>query len=250
MDSNASVRWSRRIVPTIAASGILTLTFGYALPAATASGADMARATVSAHSSTPKPPTPRQIETELNKLSSSAGSESKATFNLTYQYKNATSTGAVTLKQMGTDESFTIGTGEILFNGKKTYYCSLSTAVKTCISYGSATASPLGATMGIYESGVYVKAMQSWESLVASRVAGYHASFSNKTIAGQPSTCITWIYKGNSETYCVTDHGVLASVSETTGKGATFSFTLTNYSSKVSSSAFQLPQGAKVVSVP
>jgi hypothetical protein len=241
---------SRGIALSIAASAMLAFAFACALPAASASGAVPTSARVSTHSSKPKPPSTKQIESDLSKLASSAGTESKATFDITYEYKNSGSSGTVTLEQMPPDEAFITGTGEILYNGKKTYYCSLSTALKTCISYGSATASPLGATMGIYESGTYVEAMKSWAGLVESRVAGYHASFSNKTIAGQPSTCVTWSYKGNNETYCVTGHGVLASVSGATAKGSTFSFTLTNFSSKVASSTFQLPKDAKVISVP
>jgi hypothetical protein len=241
---------SPRAIAISTASGILAVPIVCALAAANSAGAVTARTQESARSSKPKPPTTKQIESELSKLASSAGTESKATFNITYAYKNSGSTGEVTLEQMGSDESFSTGTGEILYNGKTTYYCSLSAALKTCIKYGSATLSPLGATMGIYESGAYVDAMKSWATLVESRISGYNVSFSNKTIAGQPSSCVTWSYKGNNETYCVTDHGVLASVSGSTAKGSNFSFTLTKYSSTVASSAFQLPKGAKVVSIP
>lgn len=250
MFSNVSKRSARRIAWPIVASGILTIVLGCAFAGASASGAVAMRAWMSTRSSKPKPPSTKQIESELSKLASSAGSESKATFSLTYEYKNSGSSGTVTLEQMPPDETFSTGTGEILYNGKTTYYCSLSAALKTCIKYGSATVSPLGAMMGIYESGVYVNAMKSWAGLVESRISGYHVSFSNTTVAGQPSSCVTWSYKGNTATYCVTDHGVLASVNGSTSKGSTFSFTLKSFSSKVASSAFQLPTGAKVVSVP
>ncbi len=250
MSTNESMQSSRRIPWSIAGSGFLAFALGLALSATSVAGAVPTSAQESTHSSKPKPPNTKQIETELNKLATSAGGESKATFSVTYDFKNAGSTGEVTLKQMGGDELFSTGTGEILYNGKQTYYCSLSTALTTCIKYGSATTSPLGATMGIYESGVYVDAMKSWAGLVESRVAGYHVSFTNKTIAGQPSTCVTWSYKGNNETYCVTDHGVLASVGGSTANGSTFSFTLAKFSSTVASSAFTLPKDAKVISEP
>lgn len=250
MFTNVTVRSVRGIIWSIVASGILAIALGYATPAGSAQGAVLTRTQLSTRSSKPKPPSTKQIESELNKLATSAGGESKATFSVTYDYKSAGSTGEVTLKQMGGDESFSTGTSEILYNGKKTYYCSLSAVLTTCIKYGSATTSPLGATMGIYESGVYVEAMKSWASLVESRVSGYHASFANKTIAGQASTCVTWSYKGNNETYCVTDHGVLASVSGSTSSGSTFSFTLAKFSPTVASSAFMLPKGAKVISEP
>lgn len=249
MFGNVSVRSSRGVARSIAASGILAIAFGYVL-AANASGAAPTSTQAATPSSKPKPPSNKQIESELNKLASSAGSESKATFELTYEWKNPTSSGEVTLAQKPPDQYFNIGTGEILYNGKTTYYCSLSTAVKTCISYKTATASPLGVTMGVYESSAYVDAMKSWAGLVASKIAGYHATFSTKTIDGQSSTCVDWSYKGASDTYCVTDKGVLAYVAGTSTSGGTFTFTLTKFSSTVASSTFALPKSAKIVSIP
>jgi hypothetical protein len=248
MSMNESVQSNRRIAWSVGRPGFLALALGLALSATSVAGAVPTKEL--AHSSKPKPPSTKQIESELNKLATSAKGESKATFSVTYDFKNAGSSGEVTLKQMGGDESFSTGTSEILYNGKHTYYCSLSTVLTTCIKYTSATTSPLGATMGIYESGAYVEAMKSWASLIESRVSGYHVSFANKTIAGQPSTCVTWSYKGNNETYCVTDHDVLASVSGSTSSGSTFSFTLAKFSATIASSAFNLPKGAKVISEP
>jgi hypothetical protein len=245
-----SMRPSRRVAWLIATSAILGFAFACALPAGGVAGAALTRTQTRSPLSKPKPPTTKQIESELGKLATTAGSESKATFELTYQYKNATSTGEVTLAQKPPDQAFDIGSGEVLYNGKTTYYCSLSTAVKTCISYKSSKESPLGVTMGLYESGAYVNAMKSWAGLIESRIAGYHVSFSDKTIDGQASTCVAWSYKGASDTYCVTDRGVLASVSGKSANGTTFSFKLTKFSSTVASSTFQIPKSAKIISVP
>jgi hypothetical protein len=234
----------------MAATGILAVALGCAIPASIASAAVRAGVRESAPSSKPKPPTTKQIESDLNKLESSAGAESKATFDLTYDYKNASSSGVVTLAQKPPDEVFDISSGELLYNGKTTYYCSLATAEKTCISYKSANESPLGVTMGIYESGAYVEAMKTWAGLVESRIPGYQVSFSSKTIDGQPSSCVDWTYKGASDTYCVTDKGVLAYVAGKTANGETFTFTLAKFSSTVAKSTFALPKSAKVISVP
>jgi hypothetical protein len=246
---NQSIRISGRGVASITAAVVLAITFGVAIPATGAWASVRVQSTRSISSSKPKPPTTKQIESELGKLASSAGAESKATFDLTYEYKNSTSSGKVTLAQKPPDQVFDIGSGELLYNGKTTYYCSLASAVKTCISYKSSKESPLGVTMGIYESSAYVDAMKTWAGLVESKIAGYHVSFSSKTIDGQPSSCVDWSYKGASDTYCVTDKGVLAYVAGTSASG-TFTFTLTKFSSSVSSSTFSLPKSAKIISVP
>jgi hypothetical protein len=184
-------------------------------------------------------------ESTLNGIAASAQNESKATFKLTYTSQSSgQSPTQVTLEQRPPKQLFLTSSGEILFDGKKTYYCSTSKPV-TCISYGSANESPLGALIGVYSTSTYIEAMKGWESLIAARIGGYHISFSNKTFAGQKSVCVTWSYHGSSAQYCVTDKGILAYVGSSSS-----SFKLTSYSGSAAASDFKLPKGATMTKLP
>lgn len=233
-----SISWALALVACLCSLGLAV-----AIPAGAASKSALPRSTK------PKPPTRKQTQTELQRLATAAGTETKATFDLTYAYKNGTTSGSVTLEQKPPDEAFITGAAEILYNGKKTYYCSHVASQTTCFSYGSTTASPLGATMRIYQGSTYITAMKAWESELGAGITGYRASFSSAKFAGQSAQCVTWNYKSESAKYCVTNGGILAFVGSTSN-GRSFSFYLTKISTSVTSSSFSPPPGAKLYSVP
>ncbi|HMK98416.1 MAG TPA: hypothetical protein VK425_12765 [Acidimicrobiales bacterium] len=188
--------------------------------------------------------------TQLQQIAASAKGESKATFKLTYTSKSSGSSASqVTLEQKPPDQLFRSGTGEVLYNGKKTYYCSTEGPAPTCLVYGAPGQSPLASMMEIYSAAPYVTIMQGWGELIAARVLGYRISFSRASFAGQHSECVTWSYHGSMTEYCVTDKGILAYVGGS-GSGSSSSFELTAYSGHVNRSDFNLPQGAKIMSYP
>jgi hypothetical protein len=142
---------------------------------------------------------------------------------------------------------FKSSSGEAIFNGKKTYYCSTSGKSATCVSYGTISSSPLEGLVDVYSAGTYITVMQSWQTILAYNIAGVHISFTGGTFAGQASQCVSWSYQGSNAKYCVTDKGILAYVGGGS-KGSNSNFELTRYSSSVNSSDFSLPKGAKITS--
>jgi len=178
------------------------------------------------------------------------GNESKATFKLTYTTSSSGTSTTIVLEQSPPKQVFRSGgTGEILFNGTKTYYCSTGSTPPTCIQEASTQATPLGALIGIYSGKTALGVMQGWKSEIAAGIVGYHVSFSNATYAGQASQCVTWSYQTSSAKYCVTNSGVLAYAGGGSA-GSSGALTLTSYSSSPPASDFNLPAGATVTSLP
>lgn len=188
-------------------------------------------------------------ESKLKQIEAAAGSESKATFAITYTDFSSSGPSKFTIEQMPPYQLFGTSSGVVIYNGKKTYYCSTGSSGNTCVAYGSVNASPAAAFINIYSASTYVGIMQGWQGLLAARIAGVHISFSNAHFAGQASECVSWSYQGSSAKYCVTDKGILAYVGGSQ-KGSNSGFELTRYSSRVSRSAFDLPRGAKIMAMP
>lgn len=187
----------------------------------------------------------------LKQIAAAAASESKATFDITYVTTGSGNTSQFTIEQKLPDQLFKQGSGEVLYNGRKTYYCSSSPSGTTCLVYGSIDASPLAGLVEVYSAATYIAIMQSWESILAYGIAGVHVSFTSATFARQASQCVTWSYQGSNAKYCVTDNGILAYVGGSSkGSSSSSSFELKSYSPHVNSSDFNLPRGAKVSSYP
>lgn len=190
-----------------------------------------------------------RVKFELNKVVAAAASESKATFYVTYTSSGSGSrSGAVSIAQKPPEQMFKTSTGEAIYNGKTAYYCGEQGSSWSCVLYPSIGASPIEAVVSIYGAGIYVEAMQGWEDMLAANLAGVHIKFTSAKFAGQPSTCVTWSYKGSSAEYCVTNKGILAYAGGGSGSSSS-TFELTYYSPHVSSSDFNLPKGAKVISI-
>jgi hypothetical protein len=182
---------------------------------------------------------------KLKGIEAAAAAESKATFSVTYTSTGSGSQTKFTIEQKLPDQLFKSSTGEAIYNGKKTYYCSTDGKGATCVVYGAIGSSPLEGLVEVYSAGTYITIMQTWQSILAYDIAGAHISFTGATFAGQASQCVTWSYQGSSAKYCVTDKGILAFVGGGS-KGSSSSFELSSYSSNVSSSDFNLPKGAKI----
>jgi hypothetical protein len=189
-------------------------------------------------------------DSRLKKIEAAASKESKATFKLTYTSKGSGSTSQMTIEQKPPQQLWKTSDGEMIFNGKKAYYCSTSGGV-TCVVYGSMSASPFAGMMGLYGASTYVQEMQGWQGLISEHIFGFHISFSRARFAGQASECVTWSYQGANTKYCVTNSGVLAYVgSWGKSSGGNSSFALTSFSSHVRGSDFSLPRGAKITTMP
>jgi hypothetical protein len=182
---------------------------------------------------------------KLKGIEAAAAAESKATFSVTYTSTGSGSQTKFTIEQKLPDQLFKSSSGEAIYNGKKTYYCSTDGKGATCVVYGAIGSSPLEGLVEVYSAGTYITIMQTWQSILAYDIAGAHISFTGATFAGQASQCVTWSYQGSSAKYCVTDKGILAFVGGGS-KGSSSSFELSSYSSNVSSSDFNLPKGAKM----
>jgi hypothetical protein len=182
---------------------------------------------------------------KLKQIEAAAASESKATFAISYTSTGSGSSSTFTIEQKLPDQLFKTSSSEGLYNGHKTYYCSLGSTT-TCVAYGSIDESPLEGLVEVYSAGTYVTVMQSWESILAYNISGVHVSFTSATFAGQASQCVTWSYQGSNAKYCVTDKGILAYAGGGKKGSSSTNFELTSYSSKVNSSDFNLPKGAKV----
>jgi hypothetical protein len=182
---------------------------------------------------------------KLKGIEAAAAAESKATFSITYTSTGSGSPSLFTIEQKLPDQLFKSNSGEAIYNGKKTYYCSTDGKGATCVVYGAIGSSPLEGLVEVYSAGTYITIMQSWQSLLAYNIAGVHISFTGATFARQASQCVTWSYQGSSAKYCVTDKGILAYVGGGS-KGSSSNFELSRYSSNVNSSDFNLPKGAKI----
>lgn len=199
-------------------------------------------------------PLSQKSKTKLQNLETAVGKESKATFKITYAFKNNASKGSYVVEQRPPAQLLRTSPpspDEMIYNGKKTYDCSLSGNPITCIVYPSASASPVRALMASFlDVSSYVSIMKGWQAVIGAKSAGFKVSFSTATFAGQPSECVKWSFGIQKARYCVTDKGILAYVGGSSGHGTSNAFWLTHYSSHASSSDFSLPKGAKIAKLP
>ena len=184
---------------------------------------------------------------ELKSLSSSLSAFKNGTFKATYTFASGSQSGTITFEQQPPKTLFTFagatGGGSFINTGTTTYFCSTSTPA-TCISESSST-NPLASALALFDPSTYQSDLSAAQQALAAKEAGYSVSFSIATIAGQPSKCASVSGPSGSGKYCVTDSGILASVSST---GA--SFTLNSFSKSVSANDFTPPAGATVETIP
>lgn len=199
-----------------------------------------------------KPPS-GSAQTKLQRVEAAVDKEPRATFKITYAYRNNQAKGSYSLEQQPPDQLLQTSPpspAELINNGKQIYDCALYGKPVTCIVYPSESASRARGLMGaLFDVGTYVSTMKGWGAMIGTRIAGFRVSFSTATFAGQPSDCVSWDFGNQNAKYCVTDNGILAYVGGS-GGGSSNAFWLTSYSSHVSRSDFSLPKGAKITKLP
>lgn len=219
--------------------------------------ASMLGATLAACTSSPSSTTASTTTTTAPKSASGAGSTSSKLSSLSSSIQGAENTSfkaiysatdngqseTVTYEQAPPKVLFAVSSGEVINNGTATYFCT-TTGTKTCLS--TTTEDPLASLLQAFSAKTAVSNLQQAESQLAAKVAGYSASFSSETFAGQASTCATVTEPAGTEKVCVTGNGELAYVSSSPSQV----FQMTSYSTSVSPSDFSLPAGATIVTEP
>ena len=195
---------------------------------------------------------------KLDTLAGDVKSAQKSTFQAVYTSNSGGSTSTITLAQSPPKQLFSStdssgSTTSLVNTGTTTYSCSgASGSGVTCTSIGGrAAGAALTSLISVYNGSTALTVFNAWKSALVARVAGVSLTFTNTTIADQPSTCANWKRSGDTATYCVTSTGVLAKV-ETSGgsSGSGTSFELTSYTTSPPASAFAVPAGATVVTLP
>jgi len=207
-----------------------------------------AKAKPKTHHSTKAKPKPKagSASKELKSLSSSLGNGEQHTFKAVYTLTAPSETETVTVEQQPPKSLYSFGTsGSIIDNGTTTYFCGGSGGQVTCIPE-SGGSNPLASLLDLFSPTTVRSDFQAAEAEVVAKAHGYSISFSTATIAGQASKCASVSGPSGSGKYCVTNSGILASLTNSSGQG----FKLTSYSSSVSSSDFSPPPGATIESVP
>jgi hypothetical protein len=176
----------------------------------------------------------------LSALSSEVQAASKASFKAVYTADNNGQTTTITLEQDPPKSLFESGSSEVIDTGTTSYYCTTSGATQCITAQGGVN--PMAAMMGFFSPATIDGELQAFETEAAAHIAGVSVTFSNRTVAGLSSKCVTGSAQGHSGTYCVAKNGILTAIDS-----ASSSFTLSSYSSSVSASDFSLPAGATTV---
>ena len=182
---------------------------------------------------------------QLKSITSSLGKAEKRTFKAVYSFVGNGTSQSVTIEQQPPKSRYSFGSnGSVIDTGTATYFCSTSGGQVTCIPE-SGGSNPLSSLLDLFSPATVQTSLQATESELAARARGYTVSFSKGTFAGQASKCAKVSGPSGSGKYCVTNAGILASLTSASG-----GFTLTSYSGSVPSSDFSLPPGATVVTSP
>ncbi len=265
MQANSVVSTSRFALVTAAVVGAGGLLLGACSSNASTGGATTTPSTTSGSSGpTGSPSTTSAAQGgpgasgKIAQIEAAISKQSTATFKLVYTTTGSGPATSVTIEQMPPKQAFDVsgtgsgGSGRIIYDGTKTYYCSGSSSgsAPICLSYPAISGTPLSAIVGAYSGETVLAAMKGWQSQLAAGVTGFHESFTTESFAGQSSQCVSWSYHGSSAKYCATSSGILAYAGGQTGSGEMHGFELTSYSANPSPSDFELPPGATVETIP
>jgi hypothetical protein len=236
----------------LAGAAVLALVAVLVLPATAASARSISRA-------------------NLKALTNSINRAKNLTYQATYTSVNGGQTSTVTIAQSPPKSNFSTSSGQVINDGKNTYYCSTSgsgsgnsgssgstgssgnsgstsstskTGAVQCISVKGSN--PLLGLESAFSPALALQAFSEAQQGLVSRLFGIKVSSSSATYAGQPSTCVTVNVRGRSGKYCVTKQGLLAYA----GASSASYFQLTKYSSSPASSLFSLPAGATTKTLP
>lgn len=181
---------------------------------------------------------------KIHSLSSVVQAGSHATFKAVYSSQGSGGSQTITIEQKPPKSVFSSGSGSVINDGTRTYFCSTSGGAQQCVSE-STTSNPLQSLTAVFSPQTLLTVFQQAQAAAAAHASGYNISFSDATYAGQPSKCIDFSGSGKTGKYCVTDSGILAYL-QTPGE----TISLTNASSSPPASDFALPSGATVITVP
>lgn len=226
------------LVPTVAAAAIGLSACGGGSKSPAASTATTTTAGSATTAGSPTTAGSGGGSNQLTQLANEMNSGLNTTFKATYSGTSGGQTQTVTLEQAPPNSLFSSGTGEVISNSSKTYFCSTS-GQETCVVESGPN--PLAGLLSLYSPKTYISDLQAAQA----SAHGSNLSFSTKTIAGQSSNCVTVTGVASNGTYCVTSSGILASVSS-----GSDSFTLTSYTTNVPASDFRIPSGASTQSIP
>jgi hypothetical protein len=188
---------------------------------------------------------------KLTALQAKVSSAKDGTFKASYAETSSSSNGTLTFEQQGSKYLFSVtgaNAAEILDTGKSTYVCSGSEPKVTCYSYSSAD-NPFASILNVITGASVSGELKGLKTALAAKVSGVKVSFSTETFAGNSAQCFSGTENGNSFKYCVLANGVLAYAGGT-GSKSFGSISLNSYSTSPSSSDFNLPSGATVVTLP
>ncbi len=124
----------------------------------------------------------------------------------------------------------------IIANPTATYICDLSKTPAQCVS---GIPDPLASFEKLVDPAQIIPALQQ-----AAAAGTKSVTFSTRNVAGMAATCAS-VTSGQAGTFCVSNQGVLVSVSASDG-----SITLTGYTTSVPASDFAPPAGAAVQAAP
>jgi hypothetical protein len=184
------------------------------------------------------------VNAQLSAIAAKVQSGKGATFKATYK-STGSSSGTFVFAQKPPKTYFTSGDSQLIDTGTTTYICSGSSGTPTCIA-SSGSSNPLAGVLGLFNGATITTFLQTARAQAAAHAAGYTLSYSDATYAGQPSKCVTATGPSGTSKYCVTDSGIIAYVSTPGGNV----FELTDYTTSLSDSDFQLPAGATTQTLP
>jgi hypothetical protein len=139
------------------------------------------------------------LASRLAAVSNSMKGAEGAPFKATYSAMANGKTETITFEQDPPRFLFGTSGGEVVDTGSTTYFCS-TTGTPSCFS--SSTEDPLAALLQELSPKTYVASLQAAQAALAARTAGYNATFSTQTFAGQPSTCVTITQTSGTEGLC------------------------------------------------
>ncbi len=256
MNPSSSSQWLRKSIATstrrrLVSVAVISLV---ALGATACSSSSSTPTTSSTSSSTPSSSTPTSssstptttanTQAELNRLANQLQSGQNATFVASYSITGSSfnGTGTMTLAHSGTNSlvgfSTSSGKFEEMGSGSTAVFCEATGSTWQCFKGSNLASLEVSLTDMVknYSSSAMITALKADTSLATD------VSQSSQTIAGQPSTCVSFTLTttSGSATYCASSSGVM---DEFEGHSATSSVKviLSSFSSSVPSSEFTPP---------
>lgn len=187
------------------------------------------------------PPAKKPSPPPFSTFEKSLQVEEHLTFKVTYATHGSGPSTTLVFEQRPPDARFGTSHGFVLELSGKTYYCASTIGHAVCLETG---ANPLLGLEGLFSPASVVTELKTLQTEIAAKIAGVKVSTSEKTFAGQASTCISVSVKSTGYEYCVTNaKGILAYGGSSTGY-----VEMTAYANSAPTGDFVLPHGATITS--